>query len=125
MKRIMLIGLMVASSAFAAKPKPAQPTAEESIKAMEAKMIGAAQDRIISGLKDPESARFRNAFVSPRGRAVCGSVNAKNSMGGYTGFKRFIVAKDRIGIEDDETYFVESNWQARCINDVLEGDPPK
>lgn len=88
-------------------------------------MIDAAQDRIIGSLKDPESARFRRVFVSPRGRAVCGDVNAKNSMGGYTGFKRFIVAKDKIGIEDDETSFVESNWQARCINDVLEGDPPK
>jgi hypothetical protein len=122
MKRIVLIGLLAASSVFAAKPKA---PVEDAGKAVEAKIIGAGQERVASTLKDPESARFRNVFVSPRGRAVCGEVNAKSSMGGYVGFKRFISAKDKSGIEDDETYFAESNWVARCLKDELEGDPPK
>jgi hypothetical protein len=123
MKQVLLIGLMVASSAFAAKPKP--PAAEDVAKAAEARLISAGQERIASGLRDPESARFRKVFISPRGRAVCGEVNAKNSMGGYVGFRRFISAADKSGVEDDETYFAESNWVARCIDDKLDGDPPK
>jgi hypothetical protein len=125
MKRIMLIGLLMASSAFAAKPKPVKPTPEETFKAVEAKLIAEGQDRIINGLNDPESARFRKVFVSPRGRAVCGEVNAKNRMGGYVGFKRFISARDKAGIEDDGTYFADTHWTDRCLKDELEGDPPK
>jgi hypothetical protein len=122
MKRIMLIGLLLAGSAFAAKPKP---PVEDAVKVAEAKLIVDGQARITSGLTDPDSGRFRNVFVSPRGRAVCGEVNAKNRMGGYAGFRRFISAKDKAGIEEDGTYFAESNWQARCVKDELEGDPQK
>ena len=127
MKRILLIGLIVfAGSAFAAKPKhPPQPTADESLKALEIKMIGAAEERVSGSLKDPESARFRRVFVSPHGRAVCGEINAKNSMGGYVGFRRFIVIKGRIGIEEDNTAFVESNWVGWCINDDIVDDSGK
>lgn len=123
MKRIMLVALLaVSSAAFAGKPK-AVPPSDAALRAADQKMVAAAQDVIRDSLKDPESARFRGVFISPKGRAVCGDVNAKNSMGGYVGFRRFIVARDRRGIEDDETYFAESNWVARCIDDRLEGDP--
>ena len=42
-------------------------------------------------LKDPESARFGDftAGLSSEGVTVCGIVNAKNSLGGYTGGVRF------------------------------------
>lgn len=123
MKRIVLMALVVASSAFAAKPKA--PPAEDYGKAVEAKMIAEGQDRIVNRLNDPESARFRNVFISPKGRAICGEVNAKNAMGGYVGFRRFISAKDRAGVEDDGSYFADTHWVERCIRDELEGDPPK
>ena len=46
--------------------------------------------RVVSNeLKDPESAQFRNLRIN--GVDLCGEVNAKNSFGGYTGFKRFWV----------------------------------
>ncbi|MDR9772082.1 hypothetical protein RJJ65_05300 [Rhizobium hidalgonense] len=44
-------------------------------------------------LKDPDSARFSgfNAMVSDKGSiTVCGFVNAKNSIGGYTGRSPFM-----------------------------------
>jgi hypothetical protein len=50
-------------------------------------------------LKDPESARFKwlpladYAGTNPVG--YCGWVNAKNSYGGYTGFKRFFAMINR------------------------------
>lgn len=48
-------------------------------------------------LKDPESARFRRIYGAKGGVrkiAICGEVNAKNSYGGYTGYKPFMVFED-------------------------------
>lgn len=123
MKRIILVALMaVAGAAFASGPKPA-PSADDALQAADQKMKTAAMDLIRYNLKDPESARFRTVFISPKGKAVCGEVNAKNAMGGYAGFKRFIAARDRLGVEDDGSAFVEANWVARCRDDVNYDDP--
>ena len=47
------------------------------------------QALVRTALKDPESATFKELnYVD--GRALCGQVNAKNSYGGYTGFRRFV-----------------------------------
>ena len=47
-----------------------------------------AEDAVARQLRDPESAQFRD--VKYFQRYVCGEVNAKNGMGGYVGFTRFI-----------------------------------
>lgn len=41
-------------------------------------------------LKDPDSANFKDLQHVGDGRALCGQVNAKNSYGGFAGFKRFV-----------------------------------
>ena len=41
-------------------------------------------------LKDPESARFKWSSMMGRNGQYCGEVNAKNSYGGYTGFRPFV-----------------------------------
>ncbi|TKI02661.1 hypothetical protein [Martelella alba] len=54
---------------------------------------------VMSALKDPGSADFRNLhyYVKTQNKDgttvgfVCGEVNAKNSFGAYTGFKKFMV----------------------------------
>lgn len=53
--------------------------------------IPKAREPLMTYLKDPLSAQFRNEHVAPSG-ALCGEVNSKNSMGGYVGFKRYILA---------------------------------
>ncbi len=45
-------------------------------------------------LKDPWSAHYRNVRVS--GKLICGQVNAKNSMGGYTGFVPFYIKGSKV-----------------------------
>lgn len=55
-----------------------------------------AKAAVIGRLKDPESARFASivGIGDPEGTgkyAVCGTVNAKNSYGGYTGSRMFAV----------------------------------
>jgi hypothetical protein len=47
-----------------------------------------------SGLFDPESAQFQDVKHFSTTGATCGLVNAKNRMGGYVGFTRFVVRKD-------------------------------
>jgi hypothetical protein len=45
---------------------------------------------LLAFLKDPLSAQFRNEHYASDGKNFCGEMNAKNGMGGYAGFKRFI-----------------------------------
>jgi hypothetical protein len=61
------------------------------------------QELIAGRLKDPESATFRNVFVSRLSGTplVCGEVNAKNSFGGYVGFQRFVSGGELQVIESD------------------------
>jgi len=51
--------------------------------------IPKAREPMISLLKDPASAQTRNERITKAG-VLCGEVNAKNSMGGYVGFKKYI-----------------------------------
>jgi hypothetical protein len=52
-------------------------------------------------LKDPESARFRGLFISNKNLpTLCGEVNAKNSYGGYVGYKKFFYNRVSSFIDD-------------------------
>ena len=54
-------------------------------------------------LKDPDSAKFRGMFFANNVAPVaCGEVNSKNSLGGYTGYKRFVTG-NRIDLTFVET----------------------
>jgi hypothetical protein len=60
-------------------------------------MVEKVKTAVAKSLKDPESARFNSPFVASKnskGITVCGFVNAKNSYGGYTGDKPFLVGGD-------------------------------
>ncbi len=59
--------------------------------------------KMVRELKDPDSAKFRDEKLSRD--ALCGEVNAKNSMGGYTGYKRFIADSLFFVIEDEDVHF--------------------
>lgn len=56
---------------------------------------------IISTLKDPASATFRQERL--RGDTVCGEVNSRNSLGGYVGFKRYVSTPMRSATEETGT----------------------
>lgn len=63
--------------------------------------VGAAKEVVSRELKDPASAEFRDVKVA--GPAVCGQVNAKNSYGGYEGFRRFVVVNGVAWIDREQT----------------------
>lgn len=66
------------------------------------RLFDAAKAAIAAQLKDPESVQFRNLRSSqaPTGaELVCGEFNAKNSFGGYIGFKPFLWSDAGVLIE--------------------------
>ncbi len=62
--------------------------------------IDLARNAVKEKLNDPASAQFRNDRVTEAeagikakgGFYVCGEVNAKNRMGGYTGFTQYVAS---------------------------------
>jgi|GEM_PF-1746066 len=61
-------------------------------------------------LKDPDSAEFKEQIYN------CGLVNAKNSFGAYTGFKKYIVIGDQVFLEDTnvDSDSINQNWDKLC-----------
>ncbi|KMS55944.1 hypothetical protein [Sphingobium cupriresistens] len=45
----------------------------------------AAEDAVRGSLKDPDSAKFGDFYYNEKTKKGCLTVNARNSMGGYTG----------------------------------------
>lgn len=97
MKNIVLLSLLCCGLAQAA-PKDAQ-------------LIANAKTAVSYDLKDPDSAKFRNVRVI-RG-VVCGEINAKNALGAYTGFKRFLSTVKASSIDDDHVTF-QQLWGVVC-----------
>ena len=50
------------------------------------------QSNVRRALTDPESARFEGVHINRQSGISCGRVNAKNKLGGYSGFVRFLVS---------------------------------
>lgn len=80
------------------------PSPEISREAENFAMIAAAQDIVRSRLKDPDSAQFQNDRISTfAGKSVaCGEVNANNSFGGKTGFKRYIAQSESVVVTEED-----------------------
>ena len=81
-----------------------------------------SKEGIKKRLKDPDSAKFRDVRFYSGGTTpvVCGQVNAKNALGGYSGFERFIASGDNESIaflaSDVETGdSIDNAWNALCI----------
>lgn len=78
-----------------------------------------AQDAVKSRMKDPSSVKFGDVYVKRKNgnQAICGTVNSKNSYGGYNGFQRFISAG-----KAEFTFFAndmadgefEKSWEEYC-----------
>ena len=63
-----------------------------------------------ANLKDASSAEFRNQV------GQCGEVNAKNSYGGYTGFKRFIALNANMIVQETDMADGDFDevWSQQC-----------
>lgn len=75
-------------------------------------VISASNSGVKSVLKDPESANFKNQSVGRDGY-VCGQVNAKNSFGAYSGFKKYLSKNGMTVIDDGGSEFLKL-WGEIC-----------
>lgn len=75
------------------------------------------QKLIAARMKDPDTVKFKDVFFSDKfgAPATCGSVNAKNIFGAYSGFERFIGLGSTMGpfLESDVSDF-NKLWRQIC-----------
>lgn len=104
----------------ATKPEPERPVTAEEKKAQQEKWFGAetivAAERAVRGeLKDPDAAQFRDVranYSEEFGVVACGLVNAKNELGGYTGFRRFVSGGKSVILEGRDD--IARAWVGAC-----------
>ena len=65
-----------------------------------------AEDAVRTILKDPESARFGEIYYNEFTKKGCLTVNAKNSIGGYTGDQQAFIRR------------TEQGWEATSIAEI-------
>lgn len=67
----------------------------EAMQSADPKRVEIAKSAVRNIMKDPESTRFGDGYQAYRlgngDDVICGSVNAKNSYGGYVGYSPFYV----------------------------------
>lgn len=73
------------------------------------------RSRFDAVLNDPRSAQYAGLTKSPDGLLICGRVNAKNRMGGYTGFEGFVFATQG----DQHLWLESSQWPTGGHSTVL------
>lgn len=108
------------ASANRTQKTPEQAAEEEARRAEREKqkeqmlLVAGAQSAVKARLKDPDSAEFGQTVYREPG-IVCGYVNAKNSFGGYTGEKGFIVDIEgkSLMIQGEADGFTKA-WNSRC-----------
>ena len=103
MKKLVLLSLLCCGLADAAPG--------------DAALIAKSKAMMADRFNDPDSAKFRKVVVV-RG-TVCGEVNAKNLMGGYVGYKRFVVDEED-ALVDSGSFKFEDLWELACLK-----NPPK
>jgi hypothetical protein len=97
------------------------------------RFVNRAKATLTEEFNDPESANFRRLSVTQdkAGRTLCGEVNAKNRMGGYVGYRRFIVSyssaedkftgtqmenpEPRSELDRIRVDLFTSTWQTNCV----------
>lgn len=91
----MFLSLIVASQIAVAAEKRTLSVAEQTI----------IKNAIGAKLLDAESARYQLPPIVAKSRVYCGKVNAKNSFGGYVGFRVFSVNLDKTSADRIESIF--------------------
>lgn len=85
---------------------------ERKEKIEEMNKVSLGESKLKDSLKDPSSAEIRNSRLGLSG-ATCGEVNAKNSFGAFTGYKKFIQIGSITLMEDGSSEFTKE-WNNIC-----------
>lgn len=77
-----------------------------------------AEAAVRNALKDPDSARFGEFYFNEKTEKGCLAVNAKNSMGGYTGDQQAYVQRTRDGWKAVEIVDLNQEFCRRVFADA-------
>ncbi len=98
----VVFGLALSACVSSVPSVPPNLTGKPIIYALSAPELSVVKRDVVKGLKDPESAILDDRILASsvegdRSVHVCGAINAKNSLGGYTGRKPFygVLSADR------------------------------
>lgn len=119
MKFIAIIGVLVALLVLStcAEESPEKKAAKEKATA-ESSYKYQGKQRVLAMMKDPGSVKFGRVYVKTKGahKTVCGTLNAKNSFGGYTGHKRFLSSVRRnMTLTEGSIKEFDLSWRRYCI----------
>ena len=110
--------LFLAAVLLNASCNPTPSVAPEGNQQTEPAGFQQARAAVLAALKDPDSARF-GTLHSGKSDAVCGTVNARNSFGGYPGMRAFAWAPDgRLLIYDDPPDWGDKGYEARRFTEL-------
>lgn len=84
---VLLVVAFVGATQYKEYKKARLVEQEQQVKDDQVKLL---RQQIVSVLKDPSSVQWRGEFLSSDRNTLCGEVNAKNSLGGYVGFKKYV-----------------------------------
>jgi hypothetical protein len=111
-KRMWLLVLLAGSTAAVLM---AAPVAKKS------HLSATLESELRDHLRDPGSAQFRGEFLSLSDnqaepvKSLCGELNAKNGMGGYTGFAHFIISETGVVVlEQSQPSGFAAVWATWC-----------
>jgi hypothetical protein len=112
---VLIVASLIASNSPKQQPSvPSEPTFANGYTAAENRY--GAKAMVQRRLKDPESARFGAIWVKDVENTtyVCGSVNAKNSFGGYSGEHSFIADSYYVIFPTDGRAAFVKKWDRVC-----------
>lgn len=90
----------------------------------DASFVARAKETLAKELKDPGSVQYRGLFIAsrdtPKGAelSLCGEMNAKNSYGGYGGFRPFIATEAGWAYFGDQIDALQAEYCGRKLRDV-------
>lgn len=102
---------------------PTEKTAEQMDRDRDYTRVYVTKEAIKRSLRDPDSARFGTVRVYRSGGSpvVCGTVNARNGFGGYTGERPFMATEERLTMPAEVTRAFQQAWRENCGPDP---EPP-
>lgn len=107
-----------ASVLLTASCNPTPTGAPQENRRAEPAGFSSARAAVLAALKDPDSAHF-GPLAPGKSGAVCGTVNARNSFGGYAGMRAFAWAPDgRLRIYNPDQDWGGKGWDARAFAEL-------
>lgn len=92
---------------------------ENALRSLEIELTIKAKKSLSSLMKDPESTNFKNVFFNETqkgGSVICGNYDSKNSLGAYTGYKRFISNGTTTFFEERDKNIADI-WVETCLKE--------